>query len=564
MGTILPILGAGIYYGNVALRGNTTFTDFDDADHPGGIEIQFYSITGELIGVIGSNYEQSNLKSVEIKINKIGELIGFNFTVGRRLDIPFYNDMETRFYINGIHWFTGLMVYEPDQGRRNVQYQYQGKGFWDYTKRTVINELYNDKTLDFAIKDIITTHLVPNSRIVYNPDLINPPSLTMTDKLEINDKTIEKAFEKLIKYANFDYKNHEYRMGVNLNNEIFFEEIDRTIAYGFFEGYQFQNPDIEVDTDDLVNKIRIYRCFENNQIVEFVLEISDADSINEWGERKQKLLIPDYADNTNLTRLAQAKLELRKDPRVKMEINELTVDDEPYDFASYNISSRHAEYSINVSDFEALASWSIQAVVSTITRSQEQVFSKNAAFKVVQASGSSGDYLEFTIDEAVYFPSTLILYVNQNVAGEFFFITIYDDWGNQEDIGENIFLMTEADDNLTTEDNDLLIADQLSFRVDILGDFVRLELPINVLDNIKRIRITLTADESVTLFFDRLDLVANIWKKEELIPDEFLYLFAKGNSKVKATFGEKTLNIIDDIKKIDKKTLEILSIFEKW
>ena len=95
MGVLYPILGAGQIYGNVALRGNNLFLDFDDADHPGGIEIQFYSITGELIGVIGSKYEKSNLKRIEIKINKVGELIGYKFTVGRRLDIPFFNDVET-------------------------------------------------------------------------------------------------------------------------------------------------------------------------------------------------------------------------------------------------------------------------------------------------------------------------------------------------------------------------------------------------------------------------------------------------------------------------------------
>jgi hypothetical protein len=224
MGTYYPVLGAGQIYGNVALRGNNTFQDFDDASHSGGIEIQFFSTTGELIGVIGSKYEKSNLKDVEIKVTKIGDVVGYKFAVGRALNIPFFNDVETRFFINGLHWFTGLLVYEPDQGRRDVQYEYVGKGFWDYTERITINKLYENKTLLFILDDIISNELVPNSRIVYNPNLINPPDLTVT-KLEINDKTIEKALIKVLKYANNDYLNAQYRMGVNKNKEIFFELI---------------------------------------------------------------------------------------------------------------------------------------------------------------------------------------------------------------------------------------------------------------------------------------------------------------------------------------------------
>jgi hypothetical protein len=562
MGVLYPILGAGQIYGNVALRGQNTFLDFDDADHPGGIEIQFYSITGELIGIIGSKYEKSNLKKVEIKINKIGDLIGYNFIVGRRLDIPFFNDVETRFFINGLHWFTGLLVYEPDQGRRNVQYNYQGKGFWNYTERITINKLYQNKTLAFILDDIIDNELVPKSGIVYDENLINPPNLTVT-KLELNDKTIEDAFMTILKYANNDYINAQYRMGVNKEKKIFFDLIDTEISYGFFEGYQFQNPDIEIDTDELINKINIYRSKEDSDEVEFLTSINDSDSIDEWGERLDKLIIPDYVDSADGQKIAQAKLQLRKDPRIKIDIKELTVEDEPYEFTNYNINTRRTEYIINVSDFEALAAWNIQTSITAVTRSQAQVFTKRASFKSVQANGSVAEYMEFTLEEAVYFVSTLLIYANQNVAGNFFFITIFDDWGNSEVLGEDIFLTTENDILLTTEDGVVLELEQSKNRIDILADFVKIELPVIEIDNIKKIRITFLANENVIIYFDRLDLEANIWKKETLIPDEFLYNFEKANFKMNAIFGEKTANIVDDIKKIDKKTLEILSIFEK-
>ena len=429
-------------------------------------------------------------------------------------------------------------------------------------KRINVNKLYENKTLNFILDDLISNELTPNTPIRYNPDLINPPDLTVT-KLEINDKSVLKAIEKILKYANHDFQNAQYRAGINENNEIFFGLLEDVEGYGFYEGYQFQNPDVEIDTDDLVNIIMIYRTIEDSDEVEYVSTISDSDSIDEWGERVKKLIIEDFVHQDDAERIAGAMLEKYKVARTKFEINALRIEDEPYPIGFYGLNSRYAEYAIKISDFENLAAWDKHVSVTTITRSDEQVLSRKFSFKTVQANGSSGEYMEFTIDEAVYFPSTISMYVNQNVAGEYFSITMYDEDGNAETAIDVGLLLTESGDFIMTEDDRYIEITQINFRVDILGDFVKIERAVNILDNIKRVRIVFTAAIDVTVFFDRLDILADLWKSENLCIDEIVYSLEKGNMKAKAVFGDKTANIVDDIKKIDDKTVDLASIFEK-
>jgi hypothetical protein len=358
MSIISPVLGAGQIYNSSVLRGNTEVQDFADADTEIGIELQFYSNSGELVGIIGSQYERSNLVDLEIELKKIGDLTSFKFEIGRDVEVPFFNNMETRFYYNGVHWFSGILSIEPGQGRRNVQYEYEGKGFIDYANRVSVDKLYQNELLEDMVEDLIFNELAPNSRVLYNASLIDLPATTVT-KLQLKNKKIIKGLDEILKIANTNYKTTQYRYGVNRNREFFFQPISNTVIFGFFEGYQFQEPDIESDISDLTNVIRLYRAKEDDQEVEEINDYTDSDSVDSWGEYIRDLVISDYIDTATAALIANYILERFSQPLIKIDTRNIIIEDSPYPFGFYSVNTRHTEYITPLSDFEDTGAWTL-------------------------------------------------------------------------------------------------------------------------------------------------------------------------------------------------------------
>jgi hypothetical protein len=78
------------------------------------------------------------------------------------------------------------------------------------------------------------------------------------------------------------------------NKMFYFNVVSEDIQDGFFEGFQFQNPEVENTDDDLVNRIKIYRTIEGSDEVEDVSTIEDTDSIGIYGLREEKLIISSF------------------------------------------------------------------------------------------------------------------------------------------------------------------------------------------------------------------------------------------------------------------------------
>jgi hypothetical protein len=559
---ISPVLGAGQIHGNSVLRGSNFVNNFQDAITTFGFELQFFSKTEELVGLIGTNYEKSNMVRLSMKTRKIKDLESFKFEIGRQVDIPFFDGMEVRFFYNGIKWFTGILNVSPSQESRNVSYEYSGKGWSDLFKRIKVNELYENKTLDFIWKDLITTYL-SDTLIIYIEDNIQLPAYTVVKK-EWKNKTLEKAFNELIDIANVDYNNNQYRYGVNRERQIFVELIDSNIKYGFFEGFQFQDPEIESNNDDIINKINLYRSQENSQTVEFISTVSDSASIDKWGEREKNITISDYIDTTTAERIATRIIEQNKEPVIKAKISNLNIEDEPFDFGYYSINSRIIDYITNISDFENTSSWDLTNISNTtITASDENTLTLKRAFKCELTSGSKNEYIEFILDDEFYFPDNLIIFASVNQVGDFFKIRVFDIDNEYEDLTVDAIRKTEDSDIRITEEGDTRLLDSGTNRIDILGRYIRLLSKVQKLNSIKKIQIIFLSNEDVTIYFDRLDIEHKTWKQNILVADEFEYIVDKANNKVNAVFNREVDNLIDNLKKLNDRSENIINIFEK-
>jgi hypothetical protein len=562
MSLIPPILGAGIQIGNSILRQSETLTDFGDAITEVGIELQFYSKTGELTGVIGSSYENSNLVNIEVIQRLIGGIESFTFSIGRLVDIPFFNDQEVRFNYNGVHWFTMFLTWEPGQERRDVLFEFEGKGAIDFARRiSVDNQYVGGETLTEIVKDVVENDLAPNSPIIYNESKINAGTYATT-QLEFNNNTIEDLLNSILDLANRNIDSTRYRWYIDKHKEFVFEPVSNSIQYGFFEGYQFQSPDIEITANEMINRVRFWKTQLDLDTIFYVGQFSDSDSIDVYGIWQKDFIIPNFFDDVDASRLANSILKQNKDPQTRIEIQNLRIEDDPYPIGFYDINARRTDYIIQISDFENLAAWTRSLSATTITLSDEKSISLTHSFKCVLTSGSIDDYIEFEIEEAVYFPETFIIYVNQSEVGDFIEITLYDEDGNSEIIGNNIILVTQDGNFIVTQDQDFITAQQKSLQVDITDSFFRWELSVT-LDNIKKVKLKFLTDEDITIYLDRMDIEANIWKRNTLISEQMIYLVENANIKVNGTFGIMPPELSEDIKEVQDEGINTKNIFTK-
>lgn len=536
---IPPISGAGQISGSSVLRGNLLVEEIvvPVTARRAGIEIQFFSATGDFVGMIGSGYTNAQLISLELIEKKIGGLESFSFSSSRDIDIPFANGLETRFYINGFFWYAAELIFKPNQDRKNVDFPFEGKGYSRYFGDIVINKLYENKTLDYILTDIIQNELAANSPVFYNGALISPPSITVT-KLELNDSAIQEALDTVLKIANNDYSNNQYRFGVNKYKEFFFEIINPAVEYGFFEGYQYQEPDIEINTDEIINEILIYRALENQDTVEYVATEIDTPSQEDWGVRSRQLTIDSFVDSTTASNIANSIIQQKKDPITQITIDNLLLENEPYEMRFYHINNKQDDYSVVISEFDDLSEWTLNISNTTVVISEERALTGTKSFKCTTAAGSSGEYIEIESSPENYFVNEIVLYVNQDVAGTAIQLSFYD-VDNTKSIVEPI---------ITTS---------------LVSEFIKISTSITDLKNIKKTRITFITNSAFVLYLDRLQYNAKIYKRNELVLDEITYVLENASFKANAIFGEETANILNDIEEIDEKTRNVINIFQK-
>lgn len=562
MATRYPILRDQVV-GEAILRGNThvTIDDFVDTTPQFGIEIQFFSPSGDLVGNVGTSYFNSQLLSCSFKVRKLGGLESFTIDISRDVEIPFFNGMETRIYVYGNLWYTGQLIYTPGQDRRNVSFPFDGKGYRRYLKDVVINELYTSETLEDILKDIIENDLAANTEVLYNPDKIEPPNITVT-KLELNDKTVEKAVNTILQIANYQYNTAQYYWGVDEDKEFFFKALPTDDLYGFFEGWQYQNPETEDDINNVINKVNIYRSQENSDSVEFVTSVEDTTSQAKYGLRMNKITIADFVDTTEATKIAQAIIEEFKEPKTRNTISELIPETTPYDFGKYLINNRKIDYFLLVNDFEDLSEWTQSISNTTITLSSNKVWSGKKAFKVETTSGSFGEYIELTLDEPVYFVDFIRLYVYQDISGNLIDIDVFDSDGVQETF--DACLIEEDFDTILLENGtQCFLMENNAVDLYISGDYIEVRRTITTLDNIKRVRITFKTNEDALLFLDRLDFKVDSHKQNNLVMEEIEYSFERASFKAVASFGNRVPTLIDDIQELNEKTTNVIDIFQK-
>lgn len=521
---------------SIGVRHYLTIVDDFDVIMKGWAEIQFYSFTGEFIGGLTTQSESNGAFKYNLEIDKIGGLDSFEIEIAKEIDMPLFNQMIVKFFINGVHWYTGELTYKPDfDSNESEKLKFEGNGYYKYLKKKkVADELYQNKTIDFIVADLIENYFT-DLPIIYNPDIIDLPTLTIVE-YEIKNKDLSEIFEYLLQACNYDYNNTQYEMGVDKNRHFYFRPIDTEIQAGFFEGFQYQNPKVKFSTKDVVNKLNLQRTASGSDTVELVDVIEDTESQEKYGIQESDYTISDYLSDETALLVGQAIVEQKKNPIVSVEIKDLKCLENPYPMGFYNLNNKVNDYKIDITGCDNLSEWDLNITNTSVSISDVKVFSGKKSMFIETAIGSNGEYIEFELNNEINYPNILRLNVFQDILGKYLKIICYDIDGLSQEY--------EIDDKLS---------------------YQFIEININLtLDSLKKIRVEFITDDEVEIYLDSILCISRSWKQRTLCLQKIKYGFENGTILAEATFGNEIFNFVNEIKNLKNLLNNVKSIQRRY
>lgn len=535
---ISAISGSGHVYNNIILRGaNELESPYPFTPPAKNMFIQFYTISNFFIDAIFLSSEELTKIGLEFEINIMGGLKKFTLSLNKKFVIKPLAQMKVKVHINNEHFFSGIISYVPQEETMEEVIKYEGEGFVQQLKKIIINEIYENKTFEYILTDLIQNQAT-GTDVGFDASLLDVPAITLT-KFEVNKKSIIKAIESLVELANTNFENYEYQYGINRDCFFYFQQIDKSeMLDSYFEGYQFQNPEIKSQIKDVINKIDIFRTQEGISDVEYVSTIEDTVSQDTYGIKNTQITYSSYYDQTTIEAMANFILEKYKNAILSIEIKNIlsSIKDELLPFGMYRINSKPDEYTILIEDCVNYNNWDVTNISNTtLSIESYYIFSGRKSFKAVTTAGSSGEYLEFEFDPTRLFPTSFNIYVFQYGSGNIIDVEI--------------------------EDNDSNI-DTLSISGVLLETFVKYSIDITNY-NTKYIRIKFKTNLDRIIYIDRLELICNTWYSNDVMLRQISGKIKNGQFIYDLKLGEIEETAVDNIKKLDEKTQDIYNIFEK-
>ena len=544
---------------------------------PTNVLVQIYSVTGALVASFYNNTLDGENLLVECNEKKNGGLDIFKFTVPSDSTEPLFNDMECQIHINGVNWFSGYAEYIPEKDTDEPIIEITGKGFVHKLKEKTINRSYTSQTLEYIIKDVANLDLGSEINVYYNVAKILVP-IVNSITIEFKDKSLYEVFEILFNIANKDYTTIPYTWGVDKDKELYFSTISMNTQKHYFEGYHYQEPQVEQVSNKIVNKILTYRTtLADSKLTEYVATYQDTGSQGLYGLFEKKLTFPDYIDSTTIANIANGILEKYSVPIDKIEIESLPITSK-LDIGFYALSNRRDEYFLSVNELEDITDWNIVNMAnSTPTIESTEVFTGRKALKIVTAVGCQGDYMEFVLDEAIRFPNLFRLFVYLNDTNADITIRLFDESNNSLDLnlgnegdlsGEWIKQLTFIDYDLRTlvlrVDYDVstewnMIVD---YDVNNEGELTIDNLMHEFIWNIKKVQIIINNNNISTIYIDSMHVRANTYLYRKIMIEEIKYTLDK-SYLADVTFGTSVDSLIDEIKDNVKDGNIALAVFSK-
>lgn len=371
----------------------------DQYSPPDNLSILIKSPDGSQIQRISNSDESGPSLECEIEWLKNGGVNNITFMLNRDNSAPLAKGSVIEVYHKGvlqdIGYLNNVPLPEGDEESLEIQcFGYQHKLFG-----ILINKTYASKTLVEILEDNEAQFV--QAEILFDVSKLDLPNITVSN-LKMEDKDLHYLVRTVLQIANEDFQNAQYRWFIDKERTLNFELISNDPITSLFEGYHYQNPQPEIDDQDVVNQVYLYRANQtNSKEMEFVGVYDDLPSQDQNGIRNKKITIPDFIDNTAAARIANGILADKKDPKEKTAVEGIV--DNVLDFGFYNIGGRFEKLWKLITECDSLDGWDLSNAPNTaVALSSEEVLTGRRSIKCETGNGSVNEYIEYTIDPRVF------------------------------------------------------------------------------------------------------------------------------------------------------------------
>jgi hypothetical protein len=520
----------------------------------------FFSTSGQEIGSLFGGRDAAEKLNFSVVVEKNGGIKEAAITFVKKNEIPLFNGMKALIYWKSSKLGTVFIRNIPDTDTASETITITGVGLYQRLREKTIDKEYNSQTILQILTDLQTD--IEGQDITYDSLLVVPPSITIT-KIKFEDETIASAIERLLAVANFDLSTTEYVTGVDHDEKFYFIALESDAQTQYFEGFDYQSPQVDIETTKIINAVRAYRTTDaDSKATEFVALYQDTDSIDENGEQERKTTVPSFTNDATIGQIANGILDNRKDPKKRIALNNLT-SEARLDNGFYKISNKRQLQRVVVSEFTDLSEWTISTPTSTVSVTQNNVFSGRRCFLWTVASFDA-NFITQSFDR-IYGPQKLVLYIRQDTVGAALTARVTGD-----SVATKKTINQENNTGIHQEDERSLIqVEELThttskeelFTGIIVNEWKKFE--IDLTDFIYVDSVFFSIPGTIDIYLDRLEIYANQYFQNNLRLEATTYKTTDTALLVDAQFGEMGPSIVDKIQNIDKKNSIPLDIFSK-
>lgn len=528
------------------------------------LQIFFYSSYGEQIVQLYAGLNDSEKLTGKIEFEKYGGFKAFEITIKRDNELALFADVNTRFYYKNKPLAFGYVSKVPETNQYKSTVKIQGYGYSKKLEEKKVTKSYTNKSVDYILKDLANTYF-SDLGLNYNPDKIVTVDTDITS-VEWEDKSLKKIINDLITISNQDYQTQEYHYGIDAYGDFYFTGMNNgTIKNTFFEGYNFFEPETDVEIEKIVNKVFMFRTKSgSSKETEFVNSYEDTDSQAEYGTYEKKITVPDYFDNTSIENFANGIINDRKEPKKKIEVRDFLLNN-ILDVGFYQITTAKRVQKTVLSEFSNLSDFTTNVSNSTLSVTTDNVLTKRRCFKW-ELSGSSGDSILYNFDNPIYAPTKLRIYFRFSDVGEYLKVTV----GREETETQTVNALYNSNNAIFSNSNNkvYIISEPFdnnkSVDADVSNEWFAWNMAFSGVWNINSVEIECYKNNSLTVLIDRMEIYSNSYKSDNLSLESAEYIFSdtsfKGSNVV---FGNRPLTVTDEIKKITDKNTIPFDIFSK-
>lgn len=540
------------------------------ASSPDLIQLWIYSPTGAQIAMLSPGRGFADGTTIDLVMTKYGGLESFTFTLSRNARAPLINGAFVVFMTRGtydanesyyprIPIGVGVIKDLPPTETTPAEVKISGIGLAGEISKIKVTETYTSSSVSAIFADLESYF---NAAFInFAEGKVSVPAIPVTS-LKWKDRTLFDCVMDLVQICNNDYSTEEYSWSVDGSGTF---EIGPMLkaerADHFFEGFQFQNPEVSYSSDRTVNKIQLFRAVTTTgKETEFLSTVSDADSIAKYGESEIKLIFPSYIDTTNAELYAQGILTRYSETKKIITIENLIRPQQfdPFLFRYYGLSTRRQEQAFLISDFSSLDEWAITYDGSTVTVS-DQGMSNNTCFEWASGGACAG-YMDITFDK-IYAPRLLRLYINGAYQNFYVDLLGYEKttlMGTVEattDFGAEI----ETNDLVTDDGSFVGVRYETQSPVSDGSKLIGLStattkywrevlVDLSNLKSITGVRLRVNSDIALGFLLDRLEIFADQYFGNALPLERYEIGYGKNRTIIKsATFGSIPLELTEQV-----------------